>query len=158
MDMGTVGGLAFTYSVILLAMATGVGIGPYVDVASVLIVFGGSIGAILIAFRLEQVKQIGGFFMIAVKPPKIDMHGLIEKMIGFAITARKEGILSLEGPLKNEDNLFLQNGLMMAIDGQEPDVIREMLEVEIEQMSTRHKGNFAMFDMLANLAGAMGMI
>ncbi len=158
MDMGTVGGLAFTYSVILLAMATGVGIGPYVDVASVLIVFGGSIGAILIAFRLEQVKQMGGFFMIAVKPPKIDMHGLIEKMIGFAITARKEGILSLEGPLKNEDNLFLQNGLMMAIDGQEPDVIREMLEVEIEQMSTRHKGNFVMFDMLANLAGAMGMI
>ena len=79
-------------------------------------------------------------------------------MIGFAITARKEGILSLEGPLKNEDNLFLQNGLMMAIDGQEPDVIREMLEVEIEQMSSRHKGNFVMFDMLANLAGAMGMI
>ena len=81
MDMATVGGLSFTYAVLLLAMATGVGIGPYVDVASVLIVFGGSIGAILIAFRLEQVKQMGGFFMIAVKPPKIDMHGLIEKMI-----------------------------------------------------------------------------
>ena len=115
MDMGTVGGLAFTYGVILLAMATGVGIEPYVDVASVLIVFGGSIGAILIAFRLEQVKQMGGFFMIAVKPPKIDMHSLIEKMIGFAVTARKEGILSLEGPLKNEDNLFLQNGLILAL-------------------------------------------
>jgi len=158
MDLATVGGLAFTYAVLLLAMATGVGIGAYIDVASVLIVFGGTIGALMIGFKMEQIKQLGGYFMIAIKPPPQDLLGLITKLIGFAVTARKEGILSLEGPLKNEDNVFLQNGLMMAIDGQEPDVIRDMLDVEIEQMSVRHKGNFAMFDMMSNFAGAMGMI
>jgi chemotaxis protein MotA len=158
MDLATVGGLAFTYAVLLLAMATGVGIGAYIDVASVLIVFGGTIGALMIGFKMEQIKQLGGYFMIAIKPPPQDLLGLITKLIGFAVTARKEGILSLEGPLKNEDNTFLQNGLMMAIDGQEPDVIRDMLDVEIEQMSVRHKGNFAMFDMMSNFAGAMGMI
>ena len=158
MDLATVGGLAFTYAVLLLAMATGVGIGAYIDVASVLIVFGGTIGALMIGFKMEQIKQLGGYFMIAIKPPPQDLLGLITKLIGFAVTARKEGILSLEGPLKNEDNIFLQNGLMMAIDGQEPDVIRDMLDVEIEQMSVRHKGNFAMFDMMSNFAGAMGMI
>lgn len=158
MDIGTVGGLAFTYAVLLTAMATGVGIGAYIDIASVLIVFGGTIGALMIGFKMEQVKSMGGFFSIAMKPPKIDMQGLITQLIGFAITARKEGILSLEAPLKSEENLFLQNGLMMAIDGQEPDTIREMLEVEIENMSTRHKGNFAMFDMVSNFAGAMGMV
>ena len=158
MDLATVGGLAFTYAVLLLAMATGVGIGAYIDVASVLIVFGGTIGALMIGFKMEQIKQLGGYFMIAIKPPPQDLLGLITKLIGFAVTARKEGILSLEGPLKSEDNQFLQNGLMMAIDGQEPDVIRDMLDVEIEQMSVRHKGNFAMFDMMSNFAGAMGMI
>jgi chemotaxis protein MotA len=107
---------------------------------------------------MEQVKQMGKFFMIAIKPPKHDMHGLIIKLVDFAITARKEGILSLEGKIQDEENFFLKNGLMMAIDGQEPDVIRETLEIEIEQMSVRHARNFAMFDMLANLAGAMGMI
>ena len=158
MDLATVGGLAFTYAVLLLAMATGVGIGAYIDIASVLIVFGGTIGALMIGFKMEQIKKLGSFFMIAVKPPKQDLQGLITQLIGFAVTARKEGILSLEGPLKNEENLFLQSGLMMAIDGQEPDVIRDMLDVEIEQMSVRHKGNFAMFDMLSNFAGAMGMV
>ena len=47
---------------------------------------------------------------------------------------------------------------MMAIDGQEPDTIRTMLEIEIDQMGTRHKSNISMFDQFANLAGAMGMI
>jgi chemotaxis protein MotA len=158
MDLATVFGLIMTYAVLLMAMALGVGIGPYIDIPSVLIVFGGSIGALFIGFKMEQMKKMASFFMISIKPPKQDLHGLITKLINFAVTARKEGILSLEGPLKNEENKFLQNGLMMAIDGQEPDIIRDMLDVEIEQMSVRHKGNIAMFDMWSNFSGAMGMI
>jgi chemotaxis protein MotA len=158
MDIATVLGFGMTYTFLLMAMALGVGIGPYIDIPSVLIVIGGSIGALFIGFKMEQMKKMFGFFMISIKPPKQDLPALIAKLIDFAVTARKEGILSLEGPLKNEENIFLQNGLMMAIDGQEPDIIRDMLDIEIEQMSTRHKGNLAMFDMWANFSGAMGMI
>lgn len=158
MDMATVIGLTMTYIFLLSAMALGVGIGPYVDMPSVLIVIGGSIGTLFVGFTMDHMKKMFGIFMIAIKPPKQDLHGMIAKLIDFAITARKEGILSLEGPLQNEENDFLRNGLMMAIDGQEPDFIRDMLDIEIEQMSVRHKGYAAMFDMWANLAGAMGMI
>jgi len=158
MDVATVLGLVMTYAFLIVAMALGVGIGPYIDIPSVLIVVGGSIGTLFIGFKMEQMKNMFKFFMISIKPPKQDLHGLIAKLIDFAVTARKEGILSLEGAVKNEENIFLQNGLMMAIDGQEPDIIRDMLDIEIEQMSTRHKGNLAMFDMWANFAGAMGMI
>ena len=156
--MATVIGLTMTYIFLLSAMALGVGIGPYVDMPSVLIVIGGSIGTLFVGFTMDHMKKMFGIFMIAIKPPKQDLHGMIAKLIDFAITARKEGILSLEGPLQNEENDFLRNGLMMAIDGQEPDFIRDMLDIEIEQMSVRHKGYAAMFDMWANLAGAMGMI
>ncbi|EJF07629.1 Flagellar motor component A MotA [Thiovulum sp. ES] len=158
MDLGTVIGLVLIYVLLAISMMLGVGIGPYVNIPSVLIVVGGSIGAIMVGFKMEQVTSMFGFFMIAIKPPVIDMDGLIKKLIDFAVVARKEGILSLEAPLKNEENKFLQMGLMMAIDGQEPDVIRDLLEIEIEQTSTRHKGNISMFDQLAALAGAMGMV
>ncbi len=156
--MATVIGLTMTYIFLLSAMALGVGIGPYIDIPSVLIVVGGSIGALFIGFTMDHMKKMFGIFKIAFKPPKQDLHGMIAKLIDFAITARKEGILSLEGPLQSEENDFLRNGLMMAIDGQEPDFIRDMLDIEIEQMSVRHKGYAAMFDMWANFAGAMGMI
>ena len=89
-------------------MILGVGIGPYVDIPSMLIVFGGSIGALFISFRLDQMKNMPKFFMIAFKPPKQDIPGMIKKLIGFAMTARKEGLLSLENVLKNEENRFLK--------------------------------------------------
>jgi chemotaxis protein MotA len=158
MDIATVLGIVLVYVLLAISMMLGVGIGPYVNIPSVLIVVGGALGALFIAFKMEQMMKMAGFFMISIKPPKQDLPGLIKKLIEFAIIARKEGILSLEGPLKNEENKFLQNGLMMAIDGQEPDIIRDMLDIEIEQMSVRHQKNYAMFDMLANLSGAMGMV
>ncbi len=158
MDIATLVGYTITYIAIIVSLLLGVGIGPYIDIPSVLIVVGGSIGTLFIAFRMDQMQSIFSFYMIAFKPPKQDMAGMIKKLIGFAMTARKEGLLSLEGALKNEENKFLKNGLMMAIDGQEPDAIRSMLEIEIDQMSVRHKGNISMFDQFANLAGAMGMV
>jgi chemotaxis protein MotA len=158
MDLGSVIGFTLTLTFLLMAMALGVGLGPYVDIPSVLIVIGGSIGALLISFRLEQMKNFVKIFMIAIKPQKQDLKGLIAKLIDYATKARKEGILSLEGSVKNDDNEFLRVGLSMAIDGQEPDSIRDMMEIEIEQMSIRHKGNASIFDQWSNLAGAMGMI
>jgi chemotaxis protein MotA len=158
MDLGSVIGFVLTIAFLLMAMVLGVGIGPYIDMPSVLIVIGGSIGSLLISFRLEQMKNFVKIFMISIKPPQIDLKGLIAKLIDYATKARKEGILSLEGPVKNDDNDFLRMGLMMAIDGQEPDFIRDMMEIEIEQMSVRHKGNASIFEQWANLAGAMGMI
>ena len=56
MDLGTVIGLVLVLGLLVSAMAMGVGIGPYIDIPSVLIVVGGSIGALLIAFKMEQMK------------------------------------------------------------------------------------------------------
>jgi len=158
LDIATILGFIIVYSAILMSLVLGVGIGPYIDIPSLLIVVGGTIGVLFVSFKLEQMLNIFTFYKVAFFPPKQDMVEIIKKLIGFAMTARKEGLLSLENILKNEENKFLRTGLMMAIDGQEPDYIRSMLEIEIEQMSTRHKGNIAIFDQIANLAGAMGMV
>ena len=158
MDLGTVIGLVLILALLFGSMAMGVGIGAYIDVPSALIVIGGSIGALLIAFKMEQMKIFVKIFMIAIKPPQIDVPLLVKKLVDYATQARRDGILALETATANEENQFLKKGLSMAVDGNEPDTIRDLLEIEMEQTSGRHKSNAAIFSTWSGLAGAMGMI
>lgn len=158
MDLGTVIGIVLILVLLAGAMTMGVGVGAYIDVPSVLIVIGGSIGALMISFKPQQMKQFTKIFMIAVKPPQEDVPELIKKLVEFATKARKDGILALEGDVNAEENQFLKKGLSMAIDGSEPDTIRDLLDIEMEQTSSRHKTHADVFHQWAGLAGAMGMI
>ena len=158
MDLGTVIGMVLIMALLLGAMSMGVGVGAYIDIPSVLIVVGGSIGALMISFKPGQMKAFTKVFMKAVKPGEEDVTALIKKLVEFATKARKDGILALESEVNNEENLFLKKGLSMAIDGSDPDTIRELLEIEMEQTSTRHKIHASIFNQWAGLAGAMGMV
>jgi chemotaxis protein MotA len=158
MDLGTVVGLVLTLALLFGAMAMGVGIGPYIDIPSVLIVFGGTIGVLLIGFKMEQMKNLSKIFMIAIKPPQDDVSELIKKMVEYSTKARRDGILALESDANAEENEFLKKGLSMAVDGNEPDTIRDLLEIDMEQTSARHSGNAQIFDQMGGFSGAMGMI
>jgi len=158
MDLGSVIGLVLTMGLLIASMAMGVGIGPYIDVPSIMIVFGGTIGTLLIGFKLEQIKKFGKIFMVAIKPPKFDNANTISKIVDYATKARKEGILGIEGDVEAEEDEFLKKGLSLAVDGIEPENIKELLETELEQISTRHADNASLFDQIAGFAGAMGMI
>ena len=158
MDLGTVIGIVLIFALLGSAMTMGVGIGAYIDVPSALIVIGGSIGALMISFKPAQMKQFTKIFMIAIKPPQTDVSELIKKLVEFATKARKDGILALEGDVNSEENEFLKKGLSMAIDGSEPDTIRDLLEIEMEQTGTRHKIHASIFNQWGGLAGAMGIV
>ena len=158
MDLGSVIGIVLVMALLLGAMTMGVGVGAYIDIPSVLIVVGGSIGALMISFRPDQMKKFTKVFMVAIKPTTEDVAELIKKLVEFSTKARKDGILALEGEVNSEPNEFLKKGLSMAIDGSEPDTIRELLETELEQTSNRHKSNGDIFNQWAGLAGAMGMV
>ena len=158
MDLGTVIGIVLIMALLLGAMTMGVGVGAYIDIPSVLIVVGGSIGALMISFKPAQMKAFTKIFMKAIKPGEEDVAELIKKLVEFATKARKDGILALESEVNSEENEFLKKGLSMAIDGSDPDTIRELLEIEMEQTSTRHKINGSIFNQWAGLAGAMGMV
>ena len=158
MDLGTVIGMVLIMVLLLGAMTMGVGVGAYIDIPSVLIVVGGSIGALMISFKPNQMKAFTKIFMKAIKPGEEDPAELIKKLVEFAGKARKDGILALESDVNDEENAFLKKGLSMAIDGSEPDTIRDLLEIEMEQTSARHKVHGDIFNQWAGLAGAMGMV
>lgn len=158
MDLGSVVGLVLTLALLFGAMAMGVGIGAYIDIPSVLIVFGGTTGVLMIGFKMEQMKNLSKIFMIAIKPPQQNLPELIKKMVDYSTKARRDGILALESDANVESNDFLKKGLSMAVDGNEPDTIRSLLEIEIDQTSERHKGNMQIFEQMGGFSGAMGMI
>jgi chemotaxis protein MotA len=159
MDLASVIGIVGALGLIISAMAMGVGIGPYIDGPSVLIVVVGSIMTLLISYKMEMMTKFAKAFMIAIKPNyKPNYEELIKKLVDYATQARRDGILSLEQAAANEEDEFLKKGLSMAVDGNEPDTIRELLEIDIEQMEDRHKKMASIFSNWAGLAGAMGMI
>ena len=159
MDLGTVVGWVLTLVLLFGSMAIGVGIGPYIDIPSVMIVFGGTIGVMMVGFKMETLKGVGKFYGVAVKPSVVvNLPETIKKVVDYSTKARRDGILALESEVNNESNQFLKKGLSMAVDGNEPDAIRALLEIDIDQTSTRHANNIKIFEQVGGFAGAMGMI
>jgi chemotaxis protein MotA len=99
---------------------------------AILIVLGGSIGAIMIQAPfptfMRALKMLG--WMVA--PPKIAAEEAIEKIISWSNIARKEGLLGLEAIVETETDVFARKGLQLLVDGSEPEVIRAILDVELE--------------------------
>ena len=157
MDLATVIGMSLSFILLGTAMMLGVGIAPYFDVPSMLITIGGSITSLFIGYKMENMKKAPTFFMIAFKPQTFDVPGLIKKLVDYSTQARRDGILSLEQQSNQEENEFLKRGLNMAIDGAEPDSIRDLLETDMDRTLDRHKANAGIFDTWAAYAGAYGM-
>lgn len=158
MDLGTIVGMSLSFILLGTAMTLGVGIGPYLDIPSILITCGGSITSLLIAYKMENMKKAFTYFMFAFKPQTFDVPGLIKKLVDYSTQARRDGILSLEQQSNQEENVFLKRGLNMAIDGAEPDSIRDLLETDMDRTLERHKANAGIFDTWAAYAGAYGML
>ncbi|MDE6885745.1 MAG: motility protein A [Helicobacteraceae bacterium] len=158
MDLGTIIGFFLITLLLFGSMAMGAGLGVYIDIPSLMITVGGSLSALLIANKLEQMKNIFKYLGIAFKPNQYNIPALIKIIVEYAIKARRDGILSLEQNVNQEENDFLRKGLSMAVDGSEPDAIRELLEIDMEQSLGRHNSNADIFDTWAALAGSFGML
>ena len=158
MDIGSIVGIAITSVLVLWSLIIGAGIGPYVDFPSVLIVIGGSIGVIMASVPINNLisgmKAMTKAFIFS----PISAQKLIEQLVDFAVKARRDGILSLESEEENMKDEFLRKGIRLAVDGTEPDVIRSILETDLDNMMERHKGNAAVASMFIDIAPAMGMI
>lgn len=95
------------------------------------IVFGGTVGALLIQSQLSVFMRAMKLTIWLVLPPKLAPAEAIEKIVGWSNIARKEGLLGLEAVTETEDDVFARKGLQLLVDGSEPETIRSILEVEL---------------------------
>ena len=105
------------------------------------IVFGGTFGAILIQTPKDTFMRSLKIASWMIKPPKIGQADIIQKIVNWSNVARKEGLLGLEPLIESEEDQFARKGLQLLVDGSEPDVIRNILEVEVE--TKEHQDNQA---------------
>ncbi len=158
MDIATIVGIVAAFGLMLMAILQGGGIGMFIDVASLLIVFGGTAGVALINFPLGDVLSAIGVAKKTVLIKEANTNELIAQLMDFANKARKEGILSLQGSIDTVEDQFLVKALQMAVDGQEPDDLKAMLNIEIDYIQARHNAGAEIFTSLGTIAPAMGMV
>jgi chemotaxis protein MotA len=157
-DLSTVVGIVAAFALMIVAIMSGGSLMLFIDPASMMIVLGGTIGATLVHYPFRSVFGAMAVFKKTVFHQEAAPQAIIGQLIQFAGKARKEGILALESFLDEVKDPFFQKALQMAVDGQEAEAMKEMLDKEIEYIQERHESGADIFIAMGNYAPAMGMI
>jgi len=158
MDFSTIAGIAAAFILMILAIASGGGVTLFIDPPSAMIVIGGTIGTTLVHYTFKDMMGTVSVVKKAFFTHRFSSTDRIAQIINYAGKARKEGILSLQAVTKEVDDPFFLKGLQMAVDGQEPEKLKEMLDREIEYLQERHERGSDFMIALGTYAPAMGMI
>ncbi|MBW2028844.1 MAG: motility protein A [Deltaproteobacteria bacterium] len=158
MDIATLLGIISAFGLVLLAISMGSGIQLFINIPSLMIVVGGTLGATMINYPLKDVFGVFGIAKNTLFTRNISADGVIKKFIEFSKKSRKEGILALEKEIKDLQDEFLKKGIQLSIDGLEPQEIRDILETEIEFIQSRHQLGAEIFTTMGTFSPALGMI
>ena len=133
-------------------------LGSFWDFSSVLITFGGAFSCILASYTLQSF--VGGLksFGLIFKSSEDDVPGIIQRIIDLSNVARKEGLLSLEEAAGGIEDPFLRKGIMLVVDGTDPELVRAIMETELVSVEGRHKDKIGFWDDLGAMGPAWGMI
>ena len=158
MDITTIVGLIARFTLIVMGILSGGDIAGFIHPPSLLITLGGTFAATLVSFPLAGVVNIASVLKNAFLFKSLPTTELIERIVGFAETARREGILALEQAVEEIDDSFMETGIRLAVDGTEPELIQSILETELSFVEERHKAGIFLFEHMGALAPAFGMI
>ena len=115
-------------------------VGRFFDPPSMEIVLGGTFATVFVNFTFDEAKKMPTIIKQGFQILDIDNVAIIKVLISFAKKARREGLLSLEEDVEQVDNPFVKKGIQLVIDGTEGDLVRYILEAEVEQLNARHEG------------------
>ncbi len=158
MDIATFIGIIASFSLLVIAILMGSGLGVFIDIPSVLIVLGGTICATMINYPLKDVIRSISVAKNAFFSKSLTFGEIIANFVNYANKARKEGILALESSLPEIQDEYLKKGLQLTIDGLEPQAITDIMETEISFIEDRHKLGADMFQSMGTFAPSFGMI
>ncbi|MBN1828912.1 MAG: MotA/TolQ/ExbB proton channel family protein [Deltaproteobacteria bacterium] len=159
MDLATIIGIVSGFGLVFVSMATSKGgIGAFIDLPSVMIVFGGTIGATLINYPIREVLGVIKVAKNVFLQKTLQPDAMIERLIEMSKLSRREGILALEKTLKELSDPFLEKGVRLMVDGIEPGNLAKILQTELDYVAERHGLGAEIFTTMGNFAPAMGMV
>lgn len=159
MDLATLIGLVLAWGAFLGSIIIeGGDLSALINPSAALLVFGGTLGASMICFPLSTVTSLPGVVKNAFLTKKEDVGHLIKTLVGYAEKARREGLLALEDEVHKMDDPFLKKGVQLAIDGTDPELVREIMQTDIQFLGARHHEGANLFGTMGGFAPTLGVI
>ena len=159
MDKASIGGVILAIvGIVAGLLMEGGNLGQILQPTAALIVFGGTMGAVLLQFPLTTVvSAFRGMAHIFAAPQKHDHH-LIGQLVGFANKARRNGVVSLDADLKTIEDPFMRQTLMLAVDGTEPAELRKIMHVSLDSLLEREEQLPAVFESAGGFSPTIGIL
>lgn len=160
MDISTVIGLVFGILALVIGfLLEGGHLDSLIQETAAVIVFGGTFGAVVAGTPMRVIKKVPRILKMAFVETRFKPHETIEQLVALSNQSRREGLLSLEAELeKHQDDSFVYEGMQMVIDGVEAELIRDILDREIELYEDNHMETGKMFEKAGGFAPTMGII
>ncbi len=158
MDIATIIGVCLGFMVVVGAIIAGGGATMFIHIPSLSITIGGMLCATMIHFSLPQFLGIFSIIKKTIFTKIPSQSELIQRMVNYAAINRRDGALALEQEISKVNDVFLVKSLQMLVDGRDCDEIREIMELEIENLSERHGNGKKILEFMGAAAPAFGMI
>lgn len=161
MDIASLAGMLLGAAMFLYGVFSSggiAGLGSMFDYASIIITFGGSISGTLASNKLSDFVEGIKSIRLIFKNEQQDPGEVIRHIIDLSNTARKEGLLALEEAANGIEDEFLRKGIMLVVDGTDPELVRGIMETDLSCIEARHKKTIAVWEKWAELGPAWGMI
>lgn len=161
MDIASIIGLVLCFVLMVFGILWGneaSAILRFLDMPSALITFGGSFMCILASYPLQGFLNGLKSFRLIFKTSTMNVPEIIQKIIDLSNVARKEGLLSLEEAAEDVEDGFLKKGILLIVDGTDPELVRAIMETELVSVEDRHKEKIGFWENLGAMGPAWGMI
>ena len=158
LDHATLFGALSAFGLVFLAIALGGGLSSFLDIKSLLIVLGGTIGATLVAFPMEELTRTLGIIRPAFFPDDSSAQERIHRLLEIANRARRNGALSLQADIYRESDPFLMKCIELLVDGLKPHEIKKTLEIDLSFLEDRNRRGAELFQTMGTIAPAMGLV
>jgi chemotaxis protein MotA len=144
--------------ILMSAMMDGTSPAAFMNIPALLIIVAGTSGATMASVGMEGMKRIPALYKIVIGTEPPDIKGRVDLLVSLAEQARREGLLALDAKVKEIDDEFTKKGLQLVVDGTDPDIVRDILEAEIDGMAARHASGAAPFEKAGGFAPTIGII
>jgi len=130
----------------------------YINIPSIFIVLGGVLASTFVAYPMKMLSNLVKVMGRAFKQHEVDLYSDVELIIRIANIARREGILALENVVSEENDPFLQKGIMLIVDGTDPELVRSIMETDLALIKERHSQGQQVLYTMSAFSPAYGMI
>lgn len=156
--IGIVGGIALVFLGIVSGDAGVSALGNFYDFTSVVITIGGSLTSVLSSHTMKDfVNGLKGI-KLAFKSPTINIEETIKQIIDLSNVARKEGLLALEEAAQQIEDAYMKKGILLIVDGTDPELIKGIMETELDCLENRHGKVIGFWEVWAAMGPSWGMI